>query len=167
MPSGASTVTSEMRIYCNTENNYDGVFLEYTTNGSTWTKVTSFAFGGYTGNINGSNTSCNNTNSQAAWDSGTGYRTARTNSLPVAGNWLRFRFIGMEDGSVNKKVTTENVQEVEEEGTVKTALAPDMFQDPPAVPENSNALYKWSPDKGVEFVKEIVQEENNEVQQDK
>ncbi len=101
VPTGATGINCEPQFYCDLENNYDGVFMEYSTNGSTWTKITSWLVGGYPDNANGSNTTCNGTNNQSCWNGNLGDVSATSNNLSVAGNWVRFRFVGFEDGSVS------------------------------------------------------------------
>ncbi|MEA1873024.1 MAG: hypothetical protein U9N51_01150, partial [Bacteroidota bacterium] len=68
IPTGSTNVYAQGHNWCGLENNYDGVFLEYKTYGGSWTKITSFSSGGYPDNANGSNTSCNGTNSQSCWN---------------------------------------------------------------------------------------------------
>ncbi len=99
-PTG-SNIWADLRGYSSLEENYDGVFLEYTTDGTNYTKVTSFSFGAYdAGNIKGSNTSCSGNYNLPAWDAGgDNYFNSRTNNLSLGGNWVRFRFVGTEDGS--------------------------------------------------------------------
>ncbi len=99
VPSNATNVELEAQFYCNLENNYDGVYLEYTTNGSTWTKITSFSHDGYPDNASGSNGSCNGTNSQACWNGSTDDNSATSTGFTATGTWVRFRFVGNEDNS--------------------------------------------------------------------
>ena len=99
-PTGANDVRVELSFYSNLEQNYDGVILEYTTNGSTWVKLDSWVYGGYNTSIAGSNSTCNGTYSGTAW-SNVGNRAPFSNALNLGGNWVRFRLVGMEDVSNN------------------------------------------------------------------
>ena len=99
VPTGATNIFAEINFWCSLENDNDGVFLEYTTDGTTFTKVTSFAQGGYPDNANGGNTSCNGTDNQSCWNGINGYLLSRTNAISIAGNWIRFRFTGFENNS--------------------------------------------------------------------
>jgi hypothetical protein len=96
--SGASAVRAYGHFFNSLESTYDGVFLEYSTNGTAWTKITSFAAGGYNATTQGSNTACNAANAQVAW-SNSGWTLFGTNNLPLSGTWVRFRFVGFEDAS--------------------------------------------------------------------
>jgi hypothetical protein len=100
IPTGSTSVYANGHNWCSLENGYDGVFLEYMTYSGSWTKITSFSAGGYPDNASGSNTSCNGTNSQSCWNGSMGNDSWHTNAIAgVAGNWIRFRFCGFEDGS--------------------------------------------------------------------
>ncbi|MBI2966926.1 MAG: hypothetical protein HYY40_03820, partial [Bacteroidetes bacterium] len=98
LPDGISDVHADFNFSCTTENNYDGVFLEYTTNGSTWTKITAFDIGPYPDNADGSNTSCSGTNNQSCWN-GTVNGPSRTSALGISNTWIQFRFTSMSDNS--------------------------------------------------------------------
>ena len=96
IPAGTTSIGEEAHFACSLEDNYDGVFLEYSINGGAWTKVAVFALGGYPDNATGSNTACSGSDEQACWN-GTINGPFRC-SVGSAGSWIRFRFVGMEDG---------------------------------------------------------------------
>lgn len=102
IPTGSTSVYAQGHNWCSLENNYDGVFLEYRIYGGSWTKITSFASGGYPDNASGSNTSCSGTNSQSCWNGNMGNFNWATNAISgVAGYWIQFRLCGFEDVSNN------------------------------------------------------------------
>lgn len=98
VPTGASAPNLYFHYNNTLESGYDGVFLERTTNGTTWTKITSFLVDGYSGSVAGSNTVCGSDDTQTAW-SNNGWRLSTTNDIPT-GTWVRFRLVGFEDASV-------------------------------------------------------------------
>lgn len=102
IPTGATTLRVEAQFDCSLENNYDGVFLEYSTDGSTWTKVTGFSYHGYPDNAAGSNTSCNGNSNESCWNGNLSNYSCWTNDLSgsLAGSWVGFRLTGFEDSSV-------------------------------------------------------------------
>lgn len=102
IPTGASTIRVEAQFDCSLENNYDGVFLEFSTDGTTWTKVNSFSYHGYPDNASGSNTSCNGSANTSCWNGNLSNYSCWTNSLSgsLSGTWVSFRLTGMEDSSV-------------------------------------------------------------------
>ncbi|MCS7073720.1 MAG: hypothetical protein NZ108_04550, partial [Bacteroidia bacterium] len=99
IPSGTTNINVEGHFNCSLENNFDGAFISYSTNGITYTKVNIFSFGGYPDNANGSNTNCSANDAQATWNGNvTGpFRFTLPNS--VAGNWVSFRITAMEDNT--------------------------------------------------------------------
>jgi hypothetical protein len=102
IPTGATNARVYLHSYYALDAAYDGVYLEYTTDGSTWTKVTSWAQGAYNGNIAGNNTACTSSpGSISAWSlAGPAYALSVSNTISgIPGNWTRFRFTGMEDNA--------------------------------------------------------------------
>lgn len=103
LPTGSSNLIVEGTFSCYLENGYDGVFLEYKSDNSSWIKISNFEFGGYSSNANGCNTSCVGSDYQSSWTGINNTRCFRVNSSvftsSVFGKWIRFRFVGMEDGS--------------------------------------------------------------------
>lgn len=97
IPAGTTGIGEEGHFACTLEDNFDGIFLEYSVNGGAWTKVTVFSFGGYPDNASGSNTACSGNSSQSCWN-GTMNGPFRCN-VGTAGSWIQFRLVGMEDGS--------------------------------------------------------------------
>ncbi|MCS6935310.1 MAG: hypothetical protein NZM35_09210, partial [Chitinophagales bacterium] len=97
VPTGAAAPNIYLHYNNTLESSFDGVFLERTTNGTTWTKITSFSVDGYSGTVQGSNTSCSANDPQAAW-SNNGWRLSTSNDVPT-GTWVRFRLVGFEDAS--------------------------------------------------------------------
>jgi hypothetical protein len=92
------------------EDGYDGVFLLWkdegaTGSGTTWTKITSFTDGGYSGQTaDGCNTTCSGTNNQSCWDfndKGTDYGLIydETTNISSTGRYIRVGFEGFEDAS--------------------------------------------------------------------
>ena len=98
VPTGATNLIVYLHYNNTLESNSDGVFLEYSTNGTTWIKVTSFSGDGYNASTNGSNTTCNANDAQMAWTNNN-WRLSTTSSLGVAGTWIRFRLVGFENES--------------------------------------------------------------------
>ncbi|RMG76008.1 MAG: hypothetical protein D6707_12770 [Bacteroidetes bacterium] len=99
VPNGATGFTFEGSYSCDLENGWDGVYMEYTTDGTTWTKINTadFSVGAYNNSVEGSNSACTGNNPQAAW---TGTHSGRfRGSLSLSNTWVRFRFVGMEDGA--------------------------------------------------------------------
>jgi len=88
----------ELNFYNSLESGYDGVFVEYTTDGSTWTLVNSWQYGGYNTSIVGSNSSCGADINTSGW-SYTGDKGPWSNILALNGKWVRFRLVAIEDGS--------------------------------------------------------------------
>lgn len=102
VPTGSSNLTVEGTYYCGLEDNYDGVFLEYRIDGGSWTKITSFDFGGYVDNAYGCNTTCDGSDYQSCWNGIFDTKTFRVTSSTfqnVAGHWIRFRYVAMESSS--------------------------------------------------------------------
>ncbi|MFA5783201.1 MAG: collagen-like protein, partial [Bacteroidales bacterium] len=100
IPAGVTNITEEGHFACTLENNFDGVFLEYSVNGGAWAKVTFFTYASYPDNANGTSaTVCTSNDAQSCWN-GTVNGPFRC-SEGSAGAWIRFRFVGMEDNSGN------------------------------------------------------------------
>ncbi|MGB3079003.1 MAG: hypothetical protein WBB31_08020 [Saprospiraceae bacterium] len=104
IPEKSSKLTVEGTYYCNLENNSDGVYLEYIINGSTWKKIVKFDYGGYIDNADGCAKACNGTEPQICWNGINDTKFFRVDTSEFSsntyGNWLRFRFVGMEDFSI-------------------------------------------------------------------
>ena len=64
IPSDASSCQVKFWHRMNTEDNYDGGYLQYRIDGGSWTKVTTFSSNGYTGNLG---TSCPS-GAQSGWE---------------------------------------------------------------------------------------------------
>lgn len=87
----------------------DGVYLMWkdegsTGTGTTWTKITSFAAGGYGTITAGSNTTCTGGGSQSGWhmnDKGTDYGSMydQTSTISSTGRYIRLGLVGIEDNS--------------------------------------------------------------------
>jgi hypothetical protein len=99
VPTGAAAPYIYLHYNNTLENTWDGVFLERSTNGTTWTKITSFIVDGYNGTTQGSNTACTANDAQPAWTNN-GWRLSTSTDVPT-GTWVRFRLVGFEDASVN------------------------------------------------------------------
>ncbi|MDA3819019.1 MAG: hypothetical protein PF590_00885, partial [Candidatus Delongbacteria bacterium] len=92
------------------EDTWDGVYLEWDyDNNGTYTKITSWSTNGYNATVDGCNQSCSQP-STPAWDddmdgseNGLTTVTSVSNSLSnvPASSWVRFRLVGMEDGSTS------------------------------------------------------------------
>ncbi|MDA3911837.1 MAG: hypothetical protein PF448_10820 [Bacteroidales bacterium] len=100
IPTGTTDLAVGLHHNNSLESGWDGSFIEYSTNGTSWTKITSWAMGDYNANPYGSNTSCNGTDRQEGW-SNSGYSLSISNGLSIDGTWVRFRIVGFEDVSVN------------------------------------------------------------------
>ena len=101
VPTTSSGVMIELNFYNSLEWEYDGVFVEYTTDGSTWTLVDSWQFGTYNHtNIDGSNSSCGADINTSGW-SNTGYKGPWSKILALNGKWVRFRLVAIEDEAYN------------------------------------------------------------------
>jgi hypothetical protein len=101
IPTGSTNTRVYMHFNVSLEASWDGVYLEYSTNGSSWTNVSSWSQTPYNSTINGSNTACTaNQGGVAAW-SGASWGLGVSNNLTLAGNWVRFRLTGMEDASTD------------------------------------------------------------------
>ena len=102
IPSGASNVYFEPQHDINgIENGYDGVFMEYSTDGVTWSLL-NFTFQGYTDNTTaGSNTACSGNANTPAWEGNVGSYSSTSQDLSALANgaWIRLRFTGFSDGS--------------------------------------------------------------------
>jgi len=100
IPAGVTSINNEGHFACTLENNFDGVFLEYSVNGGAWTKITVFTYASYPDNASGSTTDClADGTAQSCWN-GTVNGPFRC-SVGTAGAWIRFRFVGMEDNLTN------------------------------------------------------------------
>ncbi|MEM7035882.1 MAG: hypothetical protein AAF570_02810 [Bacteroidota bacterium] len=102
VPTNATQVIFEVNHYCTLENNFDGVRLQYSFNGTVWNDIPAgnFFLGGYNGNTGGSNATCTGNLNAQAW---TGVQDLMVSAGFVGltgGTWLQFRFVGMEDASV-------------------------------------------------------------------
>jgi len=101
LPSTCNGFRVELSFNSNLENGFDGVYVQYTTDGATWTTLNSWAFQGYThGALTGSNNLCSGNYSGPAW-SNTGDASPLSNTIAISGSWIRFRIIGTEDASNN------------------------------------------------------------------
>ncbi len=100
IPTGTTDLIIELSFNSSLENNYDGVYLEYTTDNSTWTKVTNWFFDGYNTTVSGSNSSCSGTYSQTAWSNTGVYGPISGVLSGLGGNWIRLRLVGVEDNSI-------------------------------------------------------------------
>jgi hypothetical protein len=100
IPTGSTNLILGGNLDCSLEDGYDGLWIEYTIDGgSTWTKITSFNFGGYPDNANGSNTACSADEAQNCWNGSFLDNEFRSNIITgVDGKWFRFRLVGVEDG---------------------------------------------------------------------
>lgn len=94
------------------EDGFDGVFLLWkdegtTGSGTTWTKITSFNAGGYSGQTaDGCNTACSASNNQSCWDfndkgSDYGLIYDETTNISSTGRYIRVGFEGFEDNSAD------------------------------------------------------------------
>ena len=102
VPTASTTVRVEVQFDCTLENNYDGVFLSYSTDGSSWTKIDGFSYHGYPDNANGSNDNCNGSASsseRACWNGNLSNYSCWTNGLSLSGTWVQFKLTGMADNS--------------------------------------------------------------------
>jgi len=100
IPAGATFSILECMFDCSTEDNFDGVFVEYSTGGA-WTKLDySSGLGNYPDNASGTNTACTGADAQTCWNGAMGATYARSVDIGLAGTWIRFRFVGFEDGSI-------------------------------------------------------------------
>jgi len=103
IPSNANGFRVELSFNDNLNNSvfesrHDGVYIEYTTNGATWTFLNNWAFQGYNRTIDGSNTACSGSSSTSAWN-GCGDYAPLSNVIAVSGTWVRFRLVGVENNS--------------------------------------------------------------------
>lgn len=94
-----SNVKVELNFNNTLESGYDGVYLEYTTDNSTWTKLNTWDYHGYNLTIAGSNSSCSGNDSQLAWSSTGDYGPLSSSISITNGTWVRFRLVGVEDNS--------------------------------------------------------------------
>jgi hypothetical protein len=94
-----SNVKVELNFNNTLESGYDGVYLEYTTDNSTWTKLNTWDNHGYNLTIAGSNSSCSGNDSQLAWSSTGDYGPLSSSISITNGTWVRFRLVGVEDNS--------------------------------------------------------------------
>lgn len=102
VPTSSTTVRVEVQFECTLENNYDGVFLSYSTDGSSWTKVDNFSYHGYPDNAYGSNENCNgnaSSDERECWNGNLSNYSCWTNGLPISGSWVQFKLTGMADYS--------------------------------------------------------------------
>ena len=94
------------------ESGFDGVYLLWkdegtTGTGTTWTKITTFNSGGYSGHAaTGASTSCGAGSSQSCWDfndkgSDYGLIYDETTNISSTGRYIRVGFEGMEDASAD------------------------------------------------------------------
>jgi hypothetical protein len=106
VPTISSSIIVEISHYCTLENNFDGVYLEYSTdNGSTWNDIplANFFLGNYAGITAGSNNSCSGSINKEMW-SGSMNNIVTAFTLSLTGTWVQFRFVGTEDSSVGTGV---------------------------------------------------------------
>lgn len=102
IPAGVTSITEEGHFSCTLEDSFDGVYLEYSLNGGAWTKITVFSIGAYNDAlVEGSNTICTADDIQSAWTAGFPgpFNGPFRCAVGTAGNWIRFRFVGREDGA--------------------------------------------------------------------
>lgn len=99
VPTTSNGVRVELSFNNSLENSYDGVYIEYSTDGVTWTLFNNWSFQGYNdAGVNGSNGTCNGGYNNWGWTN-TGDYGPLSNPLAVQGNWVRFRIVGTEDNS--------------------------------------------------------------------
>lgn len=99
VPTSSTGVRIELNFDNSLEGGYDGIYLEYSTDGVTWNFFNNWAFQGYNdATVSGSNNTCAAGWGGPAWTN-TGQYGPLSNTLAVNGQWVRFRLVGVEDGS--------------------------------------------------------------------
>lgn len=80
------------------ESGFDGVYLEVTSDGVTYSKVTTFTGGAYAA-CGGSNGACNGNSNITSWTGTQSNQSCQVTTFPItlAGKWIRFSFTGQED----------------------------------------------------------------------
>lgn len=99
--SAANSIVVEMGHYCTLEDGFDGVYIQYSTDGTNWNDVpnANFFLGGYTNVMNTVNPACGGFEVKDAW-SGNQENMVTAFGLTLSDTWVRFRLVASEDGSV-------------------------------------------------------------------
>lgn len=98
IPTDATNIEIRTYFYCNSEDDYDGMYAEYSTGGA-YSKIASWPDGGddYPDAADGSNGTCTGIASTNCWNGNLGDTYARKDYASISGTWFRVRFVGVED----------------------------------------------------------------------